>query len=82
MNLNNLEESLKAKGYNTDTILEAMQNAKDLRNAGYNEDTVVALYESYLEEGITIEGEFTLEKLMQAVDPDQAWTDFWEDTNA
>ena len=35
-----------------------------------------------IEEGTVIEGEFTLEKLMMAVDPDQAFVDFWEGTNA
>ena len=51
-------------------------------NLGYNEETVEALYESYLEEGTMIKGEVTLEKLMMAVDPDWAWEDFWENTNA
>ena len=53
-----------------------------MRAAGYNEETVEALYESYLEEGTVIEGEFTTEKLLQAIDPDFAWEDFWENANA
>lgn len=78
----NIKEAFKDRGFDEDTLNEAMQNAEDLRAAGYNEETVEALYESYLEEGTVIEGEFTLEKLMMAVDPDQAFTDFWEETNA
>lgn len=77
----NIVEALKAK-YNDDTIVEALQNAEDLRAAGYNEETIEALYESYLEEGTVITGEVTLEKLMMAVDPEQAWKEFWENTNA
>jgi hypothetical protein len=78
----NIKEAFKNRGFDEDTLNEAMQNAEDLRAAGYNEETVEALYESYLEDGTVIEGEFTLEKLMMAVDPDQAFTDFWEETNA
>ena len=77
----NIVEAFKAK-YNDDTIVEALQNAEDLRAAGYNEETIEALYESYLEEGTVITGEVTLEKLMMAVDPEQAWKEFWENTNA
>lgn len=80
--MRNIREALEARGLNEDIIQEAIQNAKDLRAAGYNEDTVKALYESYLEEGTVIKGEFTLEKLMMAIDPDQAFADFWEETNA
>lgn len=78
----NIREAFERKDLNEETLKEAMQNAEDLRAAGYNEETVEALYESYLEEGTAIEGEFTIEKLMMAIDPDQAWTDFWEETNA
>ena len=78
----NINEAFKACGLSDEVLKEARQNADDLRAAGYNEETVEALYESYLYEGTVIEGEFTLEKLMMAVDPDQAWADFWEDTNA
>lgn len=77
-----IRESLKAKGLTEALICEAVQNAEDLRAAGYNEETVDALYESYLEEGTVITGEFTLEKLMMAIDPDEAFADFWEETNA
>ena len=80
--MRNIREALEARGLTEDTIQEAIQNAKDVRAAGYNEDTVKALYESYLEEGTVINGEFTLEKLMMAIDPDQAFADFWEETNA
>jgi hypothetical protein len=78
----NIKEAFKNRGFDEETLTEAMQNAEDLRAAGYNEETVEALYESYLEEVTVIEGEFTVEKLMMAIDPDQAWTDFWEETNA
>lgn len=78
----NIKEAMKARGYAESIISEALQNADDLRMAGYNEETVEALYESYLEEGTVIKGEVTLEKLMMAIDPDQAWSDFWEETNA
>ena len=78
----NIREAFERKGLNEETLKEAMQNAEDLRAAGYNEETVEALYESYLEEGTVIEGEVTLEKLMMAVDPDWAWEEFWENTNA
>ena len=78
----NIREAFERKGLTEETFNEALQNAADLRAAGYNEETVEALYESYLEEGTAIEGEFTVEKLMMAIDPDQAWTDFWEETNA
>lgn len=78
----NITEALKNRGYDEVAINEALEAASDIRAAGYNEDTVEAFYESYLNEGIVITGEFTLEKLMQAIDPDQAWSDFWEGTNA
>jgi hypothetical protein len=80
--MRNIREALEARGLTEDLINEVEQNAKDLREAGYNEETVEALYESYLEEGTVIKGEFTLEKLMMAIDPDQAFADFWEETNA
>ncbi len=78
----NIREAFKSKGFDEKTLNEALQNAEDLRAAGYNEETVEALYESYLEEGTVIEGEFTTEKLLQAIDSDFAWEDFWENTNA
>ena len=78
----NINEAFKTRGLSEATLNEALQNAEGLRSAGYNEETVEALYESYLEEGTVITGEVTLEKLMMAVDPDQAWEDFWEKTNA
>ena len=78
----NIREALEVRGLNEELIKEAEQSAEDLRAAGYNEETVEALCESYLEEGTLIKGEFTLEKLMMAIDPDQAFTDFWEEANA
>ena len=78
----NIKEAFERKGLSEEILKEALHNAEDLRAAGYNEETVEALYESYLEEGTVIKGEVTLEKLMMAVDPDQAWEDFWENTNA
>jgi hypothetical protein len=78
----NIREAMQVRGYSEDIIKEALQNAEDLRAAGYNDETVEALYESYLEEGTVIDGNFTIEKLMMAIDPDQAFTDFWEETNA
>jgi hypothetical protein len=78
----NLREAMTARGYTEKDIEEAMLCAEDLRAAGYNEETVEALYESYLEEGTVIKGEVTLEKLMMAIDPDWAWEEFWENTNA
>ena len=77
-----IREAFEKRGLSTEIFKEAMQSADDLRAAGYNEETVEALYESYLEEGTVIKGEFTLEKLMMAIDPDEAFADFWEDTNA
>jgi hypothetical protein len=77
-----IREAFEKRGLSADVLKEAMQNADDLRAAGYNEETVDALYESYLEEGTIIKGEFTLEKLMMAIDPDEAFVEFWEDTNA
>ena len=78
----NVKEAMEKLGYSNEVISEAFENADDLRAAGYNEETVEAMYESYLEEGTVIEGEFTLEKLMMAIDPDQAFNEFWEETNA
>lgn len=78
----NIREALEVRGLNEELIKEAEQDAEALRAAGYNEETVEALCESYLEEGTLIKGEFTLEKLMMAIDPDQAFTDFWEEANA
>jgi hypothetical protein len=73
---------MKARGIKEELINEAMQNAEELKAAGYNEETVEALCESYLEEGSVIDGNFTMEKLMMTVDPDQAFVEFWEGTNA
>jgi hypothetical protein len=78
----NIREALEVRGLNEELIKEAEQDVEDLRAAGYNEETVEALCESYLKEGTLIKGEFTLEKLMMAIDPDQAFTDFWEEANA
>ena len=78
----NIREAFEKRGISDEILREAMQNAEDLRAAGYNEETVEALYESYLEEGTRIKGEFTLEKLDMSIDPDEAFTDFWEGTNA
>ncbi len=78
----NIREALEVRGLTEELIKEAEQAAEDLRAAGYNEETVEALCESYLEEGTLIKGEFTLEKLMMAIDPDQAFAAFWEKTNA
>lgn len=77
-----IREALEARGLTRETINEAIQNAEDLKAAGYNNETVEAMYESYLEESTIINGEFTLEKLMMVIDPDQAFADFWEETNA
>ena len=78
----NIVEAMKTRGLSEELINEASQNAEDLREAGYNEDTVEALCEAYLSEGTVISGEFTLEKLMMAIDPDKAFAEFWEGTNA
>lgn len=80
--MRNIREALEARGFTEETIREAVQDAEDLRAAGYDEETVEALCESYTEDGFVIKGEFTLEKLMMAIDPDQAFADFWEATNA
>ena len=77
-----LTEAFKARGLTESALEEAIQSAKDLRAAGYNNDTIAALYESYLEEGTTITGKFTLEKLNMAIDPDGTFVEFWEGTNA
>ena len=78
----NLREAFEKRGLSDEVLKEAIQNAVDLRAAGYNEETIDALYESYLEEGTRIKGEFTLEKLDMAIDPDEAFADFWEAVNA
>lgn len=78
----NFRETLEARGVNKEFIKEAEQDIEALRSTGYNEETVEALCESYLGESTTIKGEFTLEKLMMAIDPDLAFADFWEETNA
>lgn len=78
----NIREAFEKRGLTAEVFNEAMQNAEDLKSAGYNDETVEAIYESYLEEGTIIEGEFTLEKLMMAIDPDAAFAEFWEETNA
>lgn len=78
----NIREALETRGLTEELIREAEQDVENLRAAGYNEETVEALCESYLEEGTIIKGEFTLEKLMMAIDPDQAFADFWEEANA
>lgn len=78
----NIREAMESRGIAEELIREAEQDAEALREAGYNDETVEALYESYLREGTIIEGEFTLEKLMMAIDPDQAFADFWEAINA
>ncbi len=78
----NIREALEKHSLDKETINEALQNAEDLRAAGYDEETIESLCEAYMGEGTVIEGEFTLEKLMMVVDPDQAFSDFWEETNA
>jgi hypothetical protein len=78
----NIREALNVRGLTEELINEVVQNAEELRAAGYNEETVDALCESYLEEGTIIAGKFTMEKLMMAIDPDRAFVEFWEDTNA
>lgn len=78
----NISNAMVSRGYDSQSINEAFMAADGLRESGYNEETVEALFESYLEDGTVIDGSFTIEKLMMAVDPDQAWSDFWEDTNA
>ena len=77
-----IREAFEKCGLTTEVFNEATQLAEELKAAGYNDETVTALYESYLEEGTVIKGEFTLEKLMMAIDPDEAFTKFWEGTNA
>ena len=77
-----MREAMKSRGYTEADIEEVFQHAEDLRAIGYEEDTLEALYENYFKENIVIEGEFTTEKLLQAIDPDFAWEDFWENTNA
>ena len=77
-----IREAFEKRGLTTEVFNEATQLAEELKAAGYNDETVAALYESYLEEGTVIKGEFTLEKLMMAIDEDQAFVEFWEGTNA
>jgi hypothetical protein len=79
---NNIREALETSGLKEELIRVAVQNAEDIREAGYNEETVEALRESYTVNGPVIEGEFTIEKLMMATDPEQAFADFWEGANA
>ena len=78
----NIREAFEAHGITEELISEAERDVAALRAAGYNEETVEALCESYLEDGTIITGEFTLEKLMMAIDPEEAFADFWEGTNA
>jgi hypothetical protein len=78
----NIREALETHGLTEELIKEAIQDAEDIIAAGYDEETVDALIEAYLGEGTVIEGEFTLEKLMMAIDPDEAFADFWESVNA
>jgi hypothetical protein len=78
----NIREALEARGFDKAVVAEAAENADNLRAAGYNEETIEALYESYAGANVVITGEFTLEKLNMAVDPDKAFTDFWEGVNA
>lgn len=78
----NLREAMKSCGYTEEDIEEVFQHAEDLRAIGYGEETLESLYENYFKDAIVIEGEFTTEKLLQAIDPDFAWEDFWENTNA
>jgi hypothetical protein len=78
----NIREALETRGLTEELIKEAIQDAEDIMAAGYDEETVDALIEAYLGEGTVIEGEFTLEKLMMAIDPDEAFADFWESVNA
>ena len=78
----NILETLKNKGVADRQIKEAYCIAQDLKAAGYNEETVLALYESYLKESTVITGKFTIEKLLMTIDSEQAFADFWEDTNA
>jgi hypothetical protein len=78
----NIRETLEVRGLSAELIKEAQQSAEELRAAGYDEETVEALCESYLGESTVIKGEFTLEKLMIAIDPEEAFAEFWEETNA
>ena len=78
----NIREALKSRGLTEELICEAECEANELRAAGYGEETLEALFESYADNGTIIQGSFTLEKLMMAVDPDKAFAEFWEDINA
>lgn len=78
----NIREAFEARGLNEELIKEAERDIEDIKAAGYNEETVEAIVESYLGESTVIKGEFTLEKLVMAIDPDQAFVEFWEATNA
>ena len=77
-----IREAFEKRGLTAEVFNEAVQHAEELKAAGYNDETISALYESYLEEGTVIKGKFTLEKLMMAIDEDQAFVEFWEGTNA
>jgi broad-specificity NMP kinase len=77
----NLREAMKSRGYTEEEIEEVFQH-EDLRAIGYGEETLESLYENYFKDATVIEGEFTTEKLLQAIDPDFAWEDFWENANA
>lgn len=78
----NLREAMKSRGYTEEEVDEVFQHADDLHSIGYDEETLEDLYENYFKEDTVIKGEVTLEKLMMAVDPDWAWEEFWENTNA
>ena len=78
----NIRETLEAHGKAKEVIDEALQTVEVFKTAGYNDETINALCEAYTDEGTIIKGEFTLEKLMMAIDEDQAFNEFWEGTNA
>jgi hypothetical protein len=78
----NLREAMKSRGYTEEEVDEVFQHADDLHSIGYDEDTLEDLYENYFKEDTVIKGEVTIEKLMMAVDPNWAWEEFWENTNA
>ena len=78
----NLREAMKSRGYTEEDIDEVFRHADNLREIGYGEENLDDLYENYFKGATVIEGEFTTEKLLQAIDPDFAWEDFWENTNA
>lgn len=78
----NITEALSANGCTKQLIDEATAEAEVLRSAGFNEETVRSLCEAYAGDGDLIEGEYTLEKMMQSINPDLAWKEFWEEVNA